>query len=132
MSDTVTIVNSVIAFMGTAFAGIMAYMMARLNRQQTVAAIKVEEVAVKVAEVAVLKKATAERLEVIEDTSKRVETLVNNQTSILKKDLAEVREHLAALLPSPENIRAAQLARQASNEHEANQKKLDDKEAGKG
>lgn len=44
VSDTVLIVNSILTFLGTALTAIIAFLIARLNRQQAAAAVKVEEV----------------------------------------------------------------------------------------
>ena len=126
MSDTVLIVNAILAFLGTVFTGIMALLIAQLNRQQTAAAVKVAEVR---QEAASTKQEMAGRLNEISETGKKVETLVNNQTSILKMDRAADKARIAELTGHPDDVRAAELARQASNEHEVQQAKLDAREA---
>ncbi len=51
MSDSVVIANLIVTFLGTVFAGVMTYLMARLNRQQMIAAAKVDTVRVELHEV---------------------------------------------------------------------------------
>lgn len=126
MSDTVVIVNSVLTFLGTVFTGVMAYLLARLKKGQDDAAVEVAEVK---KETASTKKAVTEQLTEITDTSRKIETLVNNQTSILKKDRAADKARIAELTGRPEDARAAELARQASDEHEVQQAKVDARDA---
>lgn len=63
MLEIVPVATALIALLGTVFTGVMAYLMAKLNQKQALAAIKVEAVAVKADAVATKVEAVAVRVE---------------------------------------------------------------------
>jgi DNA-binding protein H-NS len=84
-SDMVAIATAVISLIGTIFTGIMAYLMAKLNRQGQEAAQKVEQVAVK------LDTATATTGEKLDDVAAKIEE-VHKATNSMKDDLVKKTE----------------------------------------
>jgi hypothetical protein len=140
VSDTVIIVNAVLAFFGTAFTGIMAYLLTRLNQKQAIAAERAEVAVTKVAEVAVkaqeVKKTLSEsteaitgKLDGIAKVGEATHILVNNNMAIqLRISAAALRRIARSPEASPDDQTAAQLAEEALAEHLRKQKELDAKE----
>lgn len=99
------------------------------------AAVKVEAVAVKVEEAKQALEAsdskTEESLEELKKTGDSTHVLVNSQMSWQLKISAVALRRIADLTKDPEDDAAAELAEKALLEHDAKQKKADDKERDK-
>ncbi len=95
LTAVVSIATAVIALVGTAFTGVVAYLMARLNQKGTAAAVQVEEVKLTLADrmsmFATLDRKVQDGNDVIEATHK----IVNSQRDAMIKEIRELKEVVA-------------------------------------
>ena len=146
-SDLVQIVSALIGLLGTIFAGVMTYLMARLNSNQRQAAVKVDEVKTRLAAatrvttakldaVAVNTEAvaatlattsvqTATVLEGIAATGHVVHGLVNNAMAVQLELNATVTRRLASLTGLAADAAAANRAEALYLEHQVKQAAID-------
>ncbi len=111
--------------LGVVFTGFIGIIGAVINAVVALrAAAKAEEVKTDLAHNT---KASAEINAAHGEQLHEIKVLVNNQTSVIKKDLAGALERLAAKPDATDEDKVrAEVARQASDIHEAQQKKLDE------
>jgi hypothetical protein len=129
MSDSVQIAGMVLTFLGTALSAVIAYLIARLTRGQTAAAVEVRAAAVEVRQVKrTLDQTTAvqsRQLGDLADVAAATHVLVNNNMAVQLKLNAELSRWKAEQTRDPADARAAEAAERLYREHEVKQAAVD-------
>lgn len=106
----------------TLFTAAMTYMIARVNKRQAEAAVKVDEVQ---KNLQIQNKSRTVQLNEIQETGTKVHVLVNNARGVTLRALSVALRFIAKEHPSESNEAAAKEAEQASTDHEEMQKLSD-------
>ncbi len=137
MSDNVLIVNALLTFLSTCFTGVMAFLIAKLNRGQITAATKVDEAARIVAvQVENVKQAVGLRNSVLDgklvglaQIAQSTHILVNSSFAAQLRISALALRRIAAMTGHSDDIEAADVAERLHREHEQKQYMIDAKDA---
>ncbi len=123
------VVTAVLAFLGTALTAVMTYLMAKLNKKQDEAAVKVSAVAEKAEEVKTeLVKSTAAfgvKLDDIAKVGEMTHNLCNSAMLEQKRLLAVTSRSKADATKAQIDITAAEHAERMYDDHKAKQAAMD-------
>lgn len=129
----VSIITGVLSLLSTVFAGIMAYLVAKLNTKADVAAVERTEAAVAVVAVkdklAEVQSVTDTKVDATLQAVTIIKDHVNHNLRIVLAELAEALERLAAKSRKKADRIAADKARKALVDHDAGQALVDAKVA---